>query len=134
MKKKFLNPDSLPNWKHIFSQIVAVEGATKMVFIAGQVSVDNQNNLIGEGDLSLQARQAFKNLATALSDVGATTADVVKLTIYVKNYTPEDGPAVRQAFQEHFGQDELPVSTWLGVQSLASEGFLIEVDAIALLS
>jgi len=28
----------------------------------------------------------------------------------------------------------LPASTWLGVQSLAKEGFLIEVDAIAVVS
>jgi enamine deaminase RidA (YjgF/YER057c/UK114 family) len=33
--------------------------------------------------------------------------------------------------RKYFPQSNLPTSTWLGVQSLAEEGFLIEVDAIA---
>ncbi len=133
MDKDFINPPALPNWKEAFSQIVVVpNSAAKTIYISGQVSVDKEKNLIGEGDLSLQAMQAFQNLQSALLAVGATTGDVVKLNIYVKDYKPADAALISEALRKHFPQENLPTSTWLGVQSLAEEGFLIEVDAVAM--
>jgi enamine deaminase RidA (YjgF/YER057c/UK114 family) len=49
----------------------------------------------------------------------------------VKDYKPEHARLISEALRKHFPQSELPTSTWLGVQSLAEDGFLIEVDAIA---
>lgn len=134
IEKVFLNPDDLPDWSDYFSQIVIVPSSgTKTIYIAGQVSVDNQKNLIGKDDLTTQAAQAFQNLQIALSAAGATTADVVKVNIYVKNYKPEDAAAISTAFSQIFSKDKLPTATWLGVQSLSKEDFLIEVDAIAVI-
>ncbi|MGI9105815.1 MAG: RidA family protein [Pyrinomonadaceae bacterium] len=135
MEKEFINPPALPNWEQAFSQIVIVpNGAVKTIYISGQVAVDKEKNLIGEGELSLQAMQAFRNLETALLAAGATAADVVKLNIYVKDYKPADAALVTSALRRYFPQKNLPTSTWLGVQSLAEEGFLIEVDAIAVVN
>lgn len=134
MNKIFFNPQELPDWSDSFSQIIVVPThATKTIYISGQVSVDNQRNLVGEGNLATQAHQAFQNLQMALAAAGATTADVVKVNIYVVNYKPEDASSVGQVFREFFSHEKLPTSTWLGVQSLAKEGFLIEVDAIAVI-
>ncbi|PYS47270.1 MAG: RidA family protein [Acidobacteria bacterium] len=132
MSKEFINPPDLPNWEQAFSQIVVVsDGVAKTVYISGQVSVDKDKNLIGAGDLSAQAMQAFQNLEIALRAVNATASDVVKLNIYVKDYKPADAALINAALTRYFTQARLPTSTWLGVQSLAEEGFLIEVDAIA---
>jgi len=132
MNKEFINPATLPNWEQTFSQIVVVShGTSKTVYLSGQVSVDENQNLIGEDDLRAQALRAFQNLEVALAAAGATTSDVVKLNIYVKDYKPEDAVAVGEALRKYFPQKNLPASTWLGVQSLAKEGFLIEVDAVA---
>ena len=132
MNKEFINPASLPNWEQVFSQIVVVlSGNAKTIYISGQVSVDTEKNLIGRGDLRVQAKQAFQNLETALLTIEATTADVVKLNIYIKDYKPADAVFINEALRKYFPQEKLPASTWLGVQSLAEEGFLIEVDAIA---
>jgi enamine deaminase RidA (YjgF/YER057c/UK114 family) len=132
MTKVFINPPDLPNWEQAFSQIVVVQaGAIKTVYISGQVSVDKGKNLVGEGDLGAQAVQAFQNLQSALGAAGATTLDVVKLNLYVKNFKPTDAALISAALRESFPQSNLPASTWLGVQSLAEEGLLIEVDAIA---
>ncbi|MEW6733523.1 MAG: RidA family protein [Acidobacteriota bacterium] len=132
MQKEFLNPSTLPNWSQSFSQIVVVKSAgTRTVYLAGQVSVDAENKLIGEGDLEVQTEYAFRNLATALAASGTTTADVVKLTIYIKSYRPEQAPIINNALRKYFPQDNLPTSTWLGVESLALEGLLIEIDAVA---
>lgn len=132
MKKEFLNPPDLPNWQQVFSQVVIVKGdGARTIYIAGQVSVDKDKNLIGAGDLRVQAEQTFKNLELALAAAGATTADVVKVNIYVKNYQPADAAIISEVFRRSFPQQHLPASTWLGVEALAEEGFLIEVDAIA---
>lgn len=132
MDKEFLNPADLPDWQTVFSQVVVVKtGSVRTVYVAGQVSVDEQRNLIGKGNLQRQAQQAFDNLKCALAAAGASTSDVVKVNIYVKHYKPSDAPTVREAFVRAFPHRNLPVSTWLGVESLAQEGFLIEVDAVA---
>jgi enamine deaminase RidA (YjgF/YER057c/UK114 family) len=132
MEKEFLNPPTLPNWSESFSQVVVVkDAATRTVYVSGQVSVDGQNNLIGAGDLEVQAEQAFRNLATALAAGAVRTSDVVKLGIYVKGYQPEQAPIIRTAMRKYFPKEPLPTSTWLGVESLALEGLLIEVDAVA---
>jgi enamine deaminase RidA (YjgF/YER057c/UK114 family) len=132
MEKEFLNPPDLPNWQEVFSQVVIVKaGGVRTIYVAGQVSVDEQKKLIGAGDLVAQSEQTFRNLTRALATAGASTADVVKVNIYVKHYQPTDAPIVREAFRRAFPQSSLPASTWLGVDALADEGFLIEVDAVA---
>lgn len=132
MKKEFLNPPELPNWQHAFSQVVIVEaGGLRTIYVAGQVSVNEKQELIGESELEIQAEQAFRNLSRALNAADASVSDVVKINIYVKHYQPADAMIVGDAFRRAFPHDNLPASTWLGVESLAKEGFLIEVDAVA---
>jgi enamine deaminase RidA (YjgF/YER057c/UK114 family) len=133
MSREFINPDTLPNWAQAFTQVVVVPPG-RTVYVAGQVAVDQDQHLVGAGDLGAQARHAFQNLATALAAAGATTADVVKLNIYVKNYQPADAEAVGAALRQFFPHPQLPASTWLGVQSLAQAEFLIEVDAVAVVA
>lgn len=135
MAKEFINPKALPNWEQSFTQVITVSPVVpaKMVFVSGQVAVDHDQNLIGDGDLAAQAMQAFRNLETALAAGGATTANVVKMNIYVKDYKPENAAPVSEALRHYFPHKHLPTSTWLGVQALAKEGFLIEVDAVAIL-
>ena len=132
MAKEFINPAALPNWGQSFTQVISVAHASaKTVYVSGQVAVDRDQNLIGEGDLGAQAMRAFQNLEAALAAGGATTADVVRLNIYVKDYKSADADAVSEALRRYFPHEHLPTSTWLGVQALAKEGFLIEVDAVA---
>jgi enamine deaminase RidA (YjgF/YER057c/UK114 family) len=132
MEKEFLNPPDLPNWSHIFSQVSIVKaGGVRTIYVAGQVSVNEERKLIGANDLAAQAEQAFQNLKRALAAAGASVTDVVKVGIYVKHYQASDAAVVGGAFKRVFPHHDLPVSTWLGVESLAEEGFLIEVDAVA---
>lgn len=132
MAKEFINPPALPNWEQTFTQVITIPHApAKTVYVSGQVAADRDQNLIGEGDLGAQAMQAFRNLEAALAAGGATTKDVVKLNVYVKDYKPADAAPVSEALRRYFPHEHLPTSTWLGVQALAKEGFLIEVDAVA---
>ena len=131
MAKTFSNPESLPTWKDFFTNIVTVEAnSLKTVYLAGQVGVDHSKNFVGNGDLESQTQQSFKNVSTALATVGATLADITKITIYVVNYKPENAAVIGKVIGAYF-PNQKPACSLIGVQALAEERFLIEVEAIA---
>jgi enamine deaminase RidA (YjgF/YER057c/UK114 family) len=57
----------------------------------------------------------------------------VSLRIHVVDYRSEKAEAVGRAFRHFFSDGVAPASTWVGVAALADPGFLIEVEAIAVL-
>ena len=116
-----------------YSQVVVATGR-RLVFISGQVSMDAQGKLVAKDDFAGQARQAYANLRTALRSAGATPADVTKLTTYVVGYTPERRAILAEARAAIFRAGELPASTLVGVQALAEPGYLLEVEAIAVVN
>jgi enamine deaminase RidA (YjgF/YER057c/UK114 family) len=111
---------------------VVVATGRKMVFVSGQVALDADGNLVGEGNVIAQARQAFRNVATALGAAGASVADVVKITWYVVDYSEDLFPALMDARTEVFG-GHAPAGTLVGVEALGSPAYLTEVEAIAVL-
>ena len=128
MPVELIDPDDLPtpsSYTH-----VAVATGSRLVFIAGQVADDITGRLVGPGDLAVQARQAFANLGRALAAAGARPDQVAKITIYVVDYRPEYLPLISDARIAVFG-DHKPPDTLLGVATLAEPGYLIEIDAIA---
>ncbi len=79
MKKYYLTPATLPDWSDYFSQVAVIEkNGIKTIYISGQVGVDRQKNLVGNGELREQLQQTFSNLQTALESVDATMANIVK--------------------------------------------------------
>jgi enamine deaminase RidA (YjgF/YER057c/UK114 family) len=132
LKKYYLTPATLPDWSTYFSQLAVVEkNGIKTIYLAGQVGVDNQKNLVGNGTLRDQVNQTFRNLQTALETVEATIADIIKMNIYVVNYQPEDAEIIGEVLQQYFSLGQLPAMSLIGVQALAEERFLVEVDAEA---
>ena len=105
----------------------------RLVFVAGQVSIDADGKLVTAGDFAGQVKQVFANLRSALAGAGAAPADVTKITIYIVNYKPELRSLLGEARAAVFGPTTLPASTLVGVQALAEPGFLIEIEAIAVL-
>jgi len=133
MPKQYINPDSLfPSVEHGFSQIVAASGQ-KTLFISGQVAWDQDKRLIGGESLVEQTRQVLRNLRSAVEAAGGSLADVVAMRIYIVDYKPEKAEAVGSALRECFPQETYPASTWIGVTSLATAEFLIEIEATAVL-
>jgi enamine deaminase RidA (YjgF/YER057c/UK114 family) len=101
---------------------VVVAEARRLAFVSGQVAVDAEGRLVGEGDVVAQARQAFGNLVIALRAAGAGPQDVTKVTIFVVGYSRESMEGIRAARREAFG-DVLPAarssacSRWPGPNS-----------------
>lgn len=125
-----INPADLPP-PTTYSQVVVASGG-KMVFVAGQEPEDEQGNLVGRGDLAVQARQVFANVGRALAAAGARPEQVTRITIFVVDYRRENLPAIEAGRVALFGEHK-PADTLVGVAALSSPEFLIEVDAIAVI-
>ena len=131
MAHAHLNPDGLFK-PTVYSQVVVAAGP-RTVFIAGQVSTDAGGNLVAPGDFAGQIKQAYENLRLALAGAGARASDVTKLTTYVVGYRPDMLPTVGKVRTALFGSVAPPASTLVGIQALAQPGYLVEVEAIAVI-
>lgn len=128
--KKYINPDGLTK-PTVYTQVVETKGG-RTIYIAGQVAWDADGKTVGD-NVYEQAVQVVKNLKTAVESVGGTLADLVKVTVYIVDYKPEKRQALTEAAGDAFG-DNPPISTLIGVQSLARPDLLIEIDAIAIIN
>jgi 2-iminobutanoate/2-iminopropanoate deaminase len=131
VERKVINPWA---WQDQFGfvQANAISGANRVVYCAGQASVDDDGNPIHEDDMAGQINQAFDNLETVLAQAGATLSDVVRLTYYVTSveafFRAQEtlGPRLAQAKCR-------PASTLLVVAGLAFPQLLVEIEATAVL-
>ena len=124
---RFIKSDTLPPSPG-YSQAVEVRPG-RIIYIAGQVSVDRAGKLVGEGDMRAQAQQTFENLKAALEASGAKFENVVKLNYYVLDVAQL--LAVREVRDKFVNMANPPASTAVEVRRLFREGFLIEVEAVA---
>jgi enamine deaminase RidA (YjgF/YER057c/UK114 family) len=71
-------------WQDVygFSQAIEVRGGRRVVYCAGQTSVDEKGNPLHKGDMVKQASQAIDNLEAVLKHCGLTLANVVRLNYY----------------------------------------------------
>jgi enamine deaminase RidA (YjgF/YER057c/UK114 family) len=114
-----------------YSQVVEVQ-ASRLVFIAGQTALDGGGALVGKDDFAAQADQAFRNLAVALEAVGCTAANLVKLTVFLRDM--DDLSAYREARNRFFATVNPPAApavTLVEVSKLYGVDFLIEIEAVA---
>lgn len=132
MAKESINPPSVfRSLDHGFSQAVLASGR-RTLYVSGQTAWDAGKQLVGT-DLAAQAKQAFRNLRAVVEAAGGTLDDVVSLRLYIVDYRPQEAAAVGQALREAFPGPAKPAATWIGVASLADPGFLIEIEATAVL-
>jgi enamine deaminase RidA (YjgF/YER057c/UK114 family) len=113
-----------------YTQVVAVSGPAKTVYIGGQDSVDASGQVVGIGDIGKQTEQIFNNLKIALGAAGAGLEHVIKWNIYiVQGQSPQ---AAFEVFRREWGErPNPPLITMLFVAGLAHPNFLVEIDAVA---
>jgi enamine deaminase RidA (YjgF/YER057c/UK114 family) len=107
-------------------------GTGRFIAVAGQLALDEQGKLVGEGDPAAQARQVFENLRCCLAAAGATFDEVVKLTYFVTDMAHL--PAIRAARAERIPDDRLPAASAVRVAGLVRPEFLLEVEAFAVVA
>lgn len=123
--RKPLDPTAVPR-PPFYSQGVEVTETRRLVFVSGQVGTDADGTPLD--GIEAQARQATANVDAVLAEAGMTSADIVKVTIYLTD--PEHlGPFMAAAGDTL--PDVPPATTLLFVAGLADPRLLVEIEAVA---
>jgi enamine deaminase RidA (YjgF/YER057c/UK114 family) len=132
MPVTLINPEGLPD-VDVYRQ-VAIASGSRSVFIAGQVARDADGNPVAPGDLAGQVTQAYRNIAVALAAADASFSDVVRLTIYVVDWTIDKMPDLLEGIANASAElDIAPAApvTLIGVAALFESDVLVEIEATA---
>src|SRR3954447_21339771 len=90
--------------------------AAGLIFVSGQVALDADGAVVGVNDIAAQARQAFRNLDEVLRSAGASFADVIKLTYFVRDIDAVG--AIRAVRDEFVDTSRPPASTLVEISRL----------------
>ena len=107
-----------------FSQIVEANG---LVFLAGQVGNRPGESNATPGGIEPETRQMLDNVGRLLEAVGLSYRDVVRTTVYLRDFT--DFETMNVVYREYF-PSEPPTRATVGVTALARD-FRVEVEVIA---
>ena len=134
LQRIIVNTDEAPQPIGAYSQAIRVR-AGELVFVAGQVALDTNGNLVGDGDVAAQTRQVFENIGRILVSVGASFGNVVEFTTYLvgRDSVRPFMQARTEVFPTMFRDEDYPPNTLLIVDGLVREEFLVEIKAVAAL-
>ena len=106
-----------------------------LIFVGGQISMDEQGNVRDVGDFEAQLRNVMACIEAVLSDAGATLADVVKMNAFIAYSGPDED---MWEFWEYQAKLRLsyfdapgPAMTGIPVPRLGHPDLLLEIEALA---
>ena len=129
-----INPQGVPAPIGAYSAVVQAN-CSRVAYLAGQVALNADGELVGAGDVAAQTKQVFQNLGAALEGIGASFSDVLEFTSYlVGREAVQPFIAARsEIFPTLFPNGDYPANTLLVISGLVREDLLVEVKAIAAL-
>ncbi len=113
-----------------FAQAVEVRNASRVLYCAGQTSVDAEGHVLHAGDMAAQLEQAFDNLESVLAQAGLTLTNVVRLNYYVTDvqaYFSASAVVGRRLAALRVK----PSGVLLGVAGLFHQDAMVEIEATA---
>jgi len=123
-------PKTVPNLpgvtpgRYPFSQVVEANG---FVFLAGQVGDAPGQHGAVPGGIEPETRAMLDNVGRLLEAAGLGFADVVKCTVYLRDFT--EFAAMNAVYREYFPA-EPPTRATVGVTALA-EDYRVEIEVLA---
>lgn len=124
MTKQAIRTDGAPTPTGPFNQAIRIGN---LVFTAGQAGRNRDTGQMG--DIRDQARRCIANIEAILNAAGATLADVVKVTVFMRD--PSLSPAFNEEYRKLF-PEPLPARSSAYV-NLRSPDMLVEMEAIAVI-
>lgn len=110
-----------------YSQAIRVGN---VLYSSGQIAINPATGTVEATDIVGQSKQVMKNLEAVLKEDGATFANVVKTTCFLKDVAA-DFAAFNTVYAEAMGENK-PARSCVGVAELP-KGVLVEVEVIAVL-
>lgn len=108
-----------------YNQAVLVD---RTLYVSGCLGLNKDTMKLVEGDVSIEARQAFKNLGIILQEAGSSFDKVVKSTVLLQDIN--DFSVVNDVYKEFFTHD-FPARTAYQVGNLPLNA-KVEIEVIAL--
>jgi 2-iminobutanoate/2-iminopropanoate deaminase len=125
MKLTAVNPTGYPV-NPAYSQGMLAAEASRTLYISGQVGI-GADGRPADG-IEAQARAAIANLNAVLAEAGMTSANLVKITIYLTDDSLIPGFMMAGAGTL---PNPPPATTLLIVKALAMPDLLVEIEAVA---
>ncbi|WP_247002580.1 Rid family detoxifying hydrolase [Halosolutus gelatinilyticus] len=122
--KRIIETDDAPAAVGAYSQATS-DGS--LVFTAGQIPLTADGELLDDEPIEHQTEQALYNLDAVLDEAGATSADILKVTVFLDDI--DDFEAMNEAYANYFG-DEPPARSAVEVAALP-KGVGVEIEAVA---
>jgi reactive intermediate/imine deaminase len=99
------------------------------LYCSGQIPLDPETGaMVGDGDVGLETRQVLKNLSAVLEAAGASSAHVVRTTVFLADLG--DFQTVNDIYAEMFGAGTSPARACVQVAALP-KGARVEIDCVA---
>lgn len=128
-----IQPDGWKNPKG-YNNGVLVSGAGRMLFVAGQIAWDADQQLVGLADFVVQFAQALRNVRAIVEKAGGRPEHIVRMTVYVTDKrlylgrAKDIGVVWREILGKHY-----PAMSLVQVADLLERGALVEIEATAAL-
>jgi len=124
------NISSGTSWETIagFSRAVRIGN---VIHVSGTTATDENGNVVGLNDPHAQTSYIIRKIERALNQVGASLTDVIRTRIYVTDVNQWE--IVARAHGEFFSQIR-PANTLVEVSALVGDGYLVEMEAEAVIS
>lgn len=126
MSRSIIHTDQAPAAIGPYAQAVR---AGNTVYFSGQIPLDPATATLVEGDIAVQTRRVFDNLAAVASAAGGSLSQIVRVGIYVTDLA--NFAAVNAVMAEYF-QPPYPARSTIEVSGLPKAA-QVEVDAVMVL-
>jgi reactive intermediate/imine deaminase len=114
-----------------FSQAITIKASGTLVFLSGMTARKPDGSVAGIGDVEEQTRQVCENLKAAVEAAGGSLDDICRVDVYIRNMEHFD--RIHKIRRQYFSAPP-PASTMVEVTKFTSPDYLIEINAIAVLS
>ena len=123
MSRTIISTDRAPKPTGPFNQGIRVGN---LIFTSGQAGRNRDTGQMG--DIGEQTDWALRNIEGILATAGATLADVVKATVFIKEGTAT-GP-LNEVWRERFAEPRPPRSSAF-VSRLKNPEMVVEIEVVA---
>ncbi len=121
--KKIISSPNAPAAIGPYCQAVEING---LIYLSGQLPADPTTGDLVQGGVAEQTKQVFQNIKAILSEVGCTTSNIVKTTVFLSDMSlfGEMNAVYAEQFDGNF-----PARSTIAVKGLPKNA-LVEIEAV----